>query len=160
MFLLIHNYWANFFFFFFFFDSLFYSLSIFLFSLVVFLLNVQKDSMVNIKITTILNIIITTHICFMLFWISLSMFYWSCSDFMLSSIFHHRFILIISILLFNPLPLIIGAPTSKTNAQFKLIRQKRQISVNNHDIVNNPNVFPLDGEINFEGLLGLINSFL
>ena len=61
---------------------------------------------------------------------------------------------LISILLLNPLPIIYGAPTEKTNNHLKLPRQKRQINYNNNDFMINRNVFISEEKIRFEGLIG------
>jgi hypothetical protein len=75
------------------------------------------------------------------------------------SLSYHRLITIISILLLNPLPFIYGAPTKTIDNNFKLLRQKRQINLNNDDIMINKNVFLPEEEIIFEGLLGLTDFF-
>ena len=81
----------------------------------------------------------------------------------------HRLVTLISILLLNPLPIIYGAPTPKTNDDLTVQRHKRQIIYNSDDngddttdlIINNSNEYLVAPEPDFvfEGLIGLIHSF-
>ncbi|CAF3413861.1 unnamed protein product [Rotaria sp. Silwood1] len=82
------------------------------------------------------------------------MVYSSFSLFCFSSTSYYRFVTVISILLLNPLPLINGIPTGKSNTNLKLLRQKRQINFNNDDMTMTKNVLLPKEEIIFQGLLG------
>jgi hypothetical protein len=77
-----------------------------------------------------------------------------------SSSSYPRLVTIISILLLNPSHFIYGKPTEKIDRHFKLPRQNRHINFNSDDILINKNPFAFKQEIIFEGLLGLIQSFI
>lgn len=81
----------------------------------------------------------------------------SFSFFFSSSLFYHRLVTIISILLLNPLPFIYAAPTEKTNINSKIPRQKREVYFHNDDLLINKDIFSPKDEIIFQGLLGLIH---
>jgi hypothetical protein len=71
----------------------------------------------------------------------------------------HRLVTLITILLLNPLPIIYGAPTKKTDNDLTSVqRHKRQIIPNDDDGISfiNPNEYQIssEAEISFEGLLG------
>jgi protein tyrosine phosphatase len=71
----------------------------------------------------------------------------------------HRLVTLITILLLNPLPIIYGAPTKKTDNDLTAIqRHKRQVLSNEDDGINfidaNEYLSPPESEIVFEGLLG------
>ena len=70
----------------------------------------------------------------------------------------HRLVTLITILLLNPLPIIYGAPTKKsdTNDLTAVQRHKRQIYVDDDDGIDSNEYFAVpEPEIVFEGLLGL-----
>jgi hypothetical protein len=73
----------------------------------------------------------------------------------------HRLVTLITILLLNPLPIIYGAPTKKTDNDLTATqRHKRQILSNNDEnginfIDANEYLTDPEPEIVFEGLLGL-----
>lgn len=82
----------------------------------------------------------------------------------------HRLVTLISILLLNPLPLLLGAPTPNIHDDRSVQRHKRQIIYNSDDddgndatalSVNNPNEYLVAPEPDFvfEGLIGVISSF-
>ncbi len=73
---------------------------------------------------------------------------------------YHRLVTLITILLLNPLPIIYGAPTKKTDNDVAAVqRHKRQIISNDDDGINfidsNDYLTVPEQEIIFEGLLGL-----
>lgn len=71
-----------------------------------------------------------------------------------------RFITVLSILILNLLPVINGAPTGKSNHHLKLLRQKRQINVNDDDIIIDRSFVLPKKDIVFQGLLGLMEILI
>jgi hypothetical protein len=68
----------------------------------------------------------------------------------------HRLVTLITILLLNPLPIIHGAPTKKSDNDLTAVqRHKRQIYVDDDGIDSNEYFAVPEPEIVFEGLLGL-----
>jgi len=78
-----------------------------------------------------------------------------------SSLSCHRLVTLITILLLNPLPIIYGAPTKKTDNDLTAVqRHKREIiSIDDDDSINNfdSNEYlnEPETELIFEGLIGL-----
>ena len=71
----------------------------------------------------------------------------------------HRLVTLITILLLNPLPIIHGAPTKKSDNDLTAVqRHKRQIYSDDDGIDSNEYLTVPDSEIVFEGLLGMSNK--